>query len=240
MRTFFTLAVSLIFSLTAAQTKIDKSFPVSNKKSVKFKFDYPQLIKISTWDQNQIQISGSVVINENESNNAFEINESNEGNVWTISGAIPALDKIPRRIKVTKGNEKIVFKNKEELQKYSKENNATFDSMSDGADISIELEIKVPVFLKTYVEATYGLVEVRDFRGDISVNALYGGVDAAIEEKKAGKIFAETYFGQIYSNLDAKLSGKEIDDFHTSVSATPGIGSQYNLESKYGNIYLRK
>ncbi len=240
MRTFFTLAVSLIFSLTAAQTKIDKSFPVSNKKSVKFKFDYPQLIKISTWDQNRIHISGSVVINENESNNAFEINESNEGNVWTISGAIPALDKIPRRIKVTKGNEKIVFKNKEELQKYSKENNATFDSMSDGADISIELEIKVPVFLKTYVEATYGLVEVRDFRGDISVNALYGGVDATIEEKKAGKIVAETYFGQIYSNLDTKLSGKEIDDFHTSVSATPGTGSQYNLESKYGNIYLRK
>lgn len=50
----------------------------------------------------------------------------------------------------------------------------------------------------------------------------------------------ETQFGKVYSNLDAPLSGKDLDNFQTFLTATPGSGPQYNLQSKFGNIYLRK
>ena len=240
MRTLLTLAVSLVFGLTAAQTTINKSFSTDKNQKISLKFDYPELIKISTWDKPEVQILGTVNINENESNEAFQIKESKEGNSLIIEGKIAEMKSIPRWIKVEKDNKKLIFKTREEYQKYCKENNVTFNSMNNGVDVDIKLEIKVPKSLMTQIESQYGLVEVRDFGGTINVNAIYGGIDATVLDKNIGKLSAETYFGQIYSNLDTKFTGKDSDDFRTLVTATFGNGPQYNLESKYGNIYLRK
>ena len=240
MRTVLTLAVSLVFGLTAAQTTINKTFSTDNNQKISLKFDYPELIKISTWDKSEVQILGTVNINENESNNAFQIKESKEGNSLVIEGKIAEMKNIPRRIKVEKDNKKLIFKTRSEYQKYCKENNVTFDSMTDGVDVDIKLEIKVPKHLLTQIESQYGLVEVKDFGGTINVNAIYGGIDATVLDKNVGKLSAETHFEQIYSNLDTKFTGKDSDDFRTLVTATFGNGPQYNLESKYGNIYLRK
>lgn len=240
MRTLLTLAASFVFGLTAAQTAINKSFPTDENQKLSLKFDYPQLIKISTWDKSEVQILGTVNINENENNNAFQIKESNEGNSLVIEGKMSEMKNIPHRITVQKGSQKLIFKSREEYQKYCKENNVTFNSMTDGVDIDIQLEIKVPKSLATQIESQYGLVEVKDFGGTINVNAIYGGIDATILDRNVGKLSAETHFGQIYSNLDAKFMGKDSNDFRTLVTTTFGNGPQYILESKYGNIYLRK
>jgi len=240
MRTLLILAVSFVFSLTAAQTAINKSFSTGKNQNLSLKFDYPQLIRISSWDKSEVQISGTVNINGNESNDAFQIKESKQGNSLVIEGKISEMKNIPHRIKVQQGDRKLIFKNKEEYQKYCKENNVTFNSMTQGADVDIQLEIKVPKYLMTQIESQYGLVEVKDFGGNIKVNAIYGGIDATILDKKIGKLSAETHFGQIYSNLDAKFTGKDSEGFRTLVTTTFGSGPQYNLESKYGNIYLRK
>ena len=229
-----------VFGSITAQTMINKSFSTTKNQNISLKFDYPQLIKISTWDKDEVQISGTVNINDNENNDAFQIKESKEGNALVIEGNIFEMDKIPHRITVHKGNEKLTFKTKEDYQQYCKANNATFNTISNGVDMNIELEIKVPKSLKTQIEAKYGLVEVKNFGGEISVNATYGGIDATILEKNIGTLSAETYYGQIYSNLDTKFAGKDSDDFHTLVTTTLGNGPQYSLESKYGNIYLRK
>ncbi|WP_411810621.1 hypothetical protein ACLB9Y_10010 [Chryseobacterium scophthalmum] len=240
MRTLLTFAVSLVFGLTAAQTAINKSFSTDKDQKISLKFDYPELIKISTWDKPEVQILGTVNINENESNEAFQIKESKEGNSLIIEGKIAEMKNIPHRIKVEKDNKKLIFKTLEEYQKYCKENNVTFNSMNNGVDVDIKLEIKVPKYLMTQIESQYGLVEVKDFGGTINVNAIYGGIDATVLDKNIGKLSAETHFGQIYSNLDTKFTGKDSNDFRTLVTATFGNGPQYNLESKYGNIYLRK
>lgn len=240
MRTVITLAVSLVFGLTAAQTAINKSFSTDKNQKISLKFDYPELIKISTWDKPEVQILGTVNINENESNEAFQIKESKEGNSLVIEGKIAEMKNIPHRIKVEKDNKKLIFKTREEYQKYCKKNNVTFNSMTDGVDVDIKLEIKVPKSLMTQIESQYGLVEVKDFGGTINVNAIYGGIDATILDRNVGKLSAETHFGQIYSNLDAKFTGKDSNDFRTLVTTTFGNGPQYILESKYGNIYLRK
>lgn len=81
---------------------------------------------------------------------------------------------------------------------------------------------------------------MKDFRGEMDANSVYGGIDVTVLEKIVGKLSAETSYGQIYTNLDSKLTGKDFGDFHTLVTATPGNGPDYTLKSKYGNIYLRK
>ncbi len=240
MRRPIIFVMTFVFGIIIAQTQINKSFPTNKNQNISLKFDYPQLIKISTWDKDEIQISGTININDNENNNAFQIKELKEGNSLIIEGNISEIDNLPRRITVRKGNEKLSFKTEEEYQQYCKANSATFNNISNGSDINIDLEIKVPKSLKTDIEAKYGLVEVKNFVGEISVNAIYGGIDAAIAEKNIGKLSAETYYGQIYSNLETEFTGKDSDDFHTLVTTTFGSGPQYSLESKYGNIYLRK
>lgn len=240
MRMLLTLAVSFVFGLTAAQTAINKSFSTDKNQNLSLKFDYPQLIRISSWDKSEIQISGTVNINGNENNDAFQIKESKQGNSLVIEGKIFEMKNVPHRIKVQQGDRKLIFKSREEYQKYCKDNNVTFNSMTNGVDMDIQLEIKVPKYLMTQIESQYGLVEVKDFGGNIKVNAIYGGIDATILDKKIGKLSAETHFGKIYSNLDTKFTGKDSEGFRTLVTTTFGNGPQYNLESKYGNIYLRK
>ena len=148
----------------------------------------------------------------------------------------------PLILTVPRDGQKMVFKTKADYKKYTDQHGKDYNVMSSGVDMDILMEIKVPRNLETRVESVYGMVEVRDFTGPLTVEATYGGVDAALTERSTGELIAETNYGQIYTNLELKFSGDGIQerDFHTFVSAKPGSGPRYSFESKYGNVYLRK
>ena len=226
-----------------AQTPINKVVPVKSGQKISMRFDYPELVKVSTWDKNEISIQGSVSINEGENDDAFELITTTGDNTISIENEIRNMKNLPHRITVRDGTQKIVFRTKEEMKKYKEENNiTTFNSVSYGLEMDIVLEIKVPRNVETMVESVYGMVEIKDFTGPLTVVATYGGVDAALSERSVGQITAETNYGEIYSNLDVKFGGESFrqGDFHTNVSAKPGTGPAYYFDSKYGNVYLRK
>jgi hypothetical protein len=240
MRTLILIALCYLSKATFAQTPVNKTYPVQAGQSIKFHFDYPELIKISTWDKNEISIQGTVSINGGESDDAFELSSSAFGNTLLIESRIKNLKNLPRRITVTKDGKKFTFKNKSELKDFDPQNRNNYKCYSEGVDMDILLEIKVPKNSITKVESVYGMVEIKEFDAPLVVDATYGGVDASLLEHKVGELKAETNYGQIYSNLDHKFSGQEEEDFHTLVSAKWGSGPSYRFESKYGNVYLRK
>lgn len=243
LRIPFVIIASIIPWKEYAQTPINKTLTVQPGQKIMMHFDYPELIRVSTWDKNEISIQGSVSINNGESDDAFELLTSTSGNTISIRNEIKNMKSIPHRITIVDGSQKIVFKNREELHKYQTEHGKSkFEMMSSGVDMDIQLEIKVPRNLDTRVESVYGMVEIKDFSGPLTVDATYGGVDAALIEKAAGEITAETNFGEIYTNLDTKFGGDKFQerDFHTFVSVKPGTGPNYSFESKYGNVYIRK
>jgi len=226
-----------------AQTPINKSIAVQAGQNLVIHFDYPELVRVSTWDKNEISIQGTVSINNGENDDAFELLTSTTGKTISVRNEIKNMKSLPHRITVVDGAKKITFKNHAELKKYQQENNRpNFEMMSHGVDMEILLEIKVPRNMETRVESVYGMVEVKDFTGPLTVESTYGGVDAALTERTTGAITAETNYGEIYTNLDAKFgTDSKLDrDFHTLVSAKPGAGPNYTFESKYGNVYLRK
>lgn len=206
------------------------------------RFDYPELVKVSTWDKNEISVQGTVSINNGENDDAFIFENSLNGNTIEIRSSIKDIKHLPQRITIMRDGQKIMFKDKAELKKYQQEHGQGYNTMSWGADIDIVLEIKVPRNTETRIEATYGLVEVKNFAGPLTVESTYGGVDAALSEKQTGELTAETNYGEIFTNFDAKFGGSESQnrDFHTYVTAKPGNGPKYNFESKYGNVYIRK
>lgn len=224
-----------------AQTQVNKSIAVSTGQSIQMHFDYPDMIRVSTWDKNEVSIQGTVSINNGESDDAFELLTSSTGNIITIKNEIKNMKSLPQRYTIVDGAQKLTFKNRAELKKYQDQNGRQFDVMSCGVDIEIVLEIKVPRNVKTRVESVYGMVEIKDFSGPLDVDATYGGVDAALTERSIGIITAQTNYGEIYTNFDSKFGGDRTDrNFYTNVSAKPGAGPEYSFESKYGNVYIRK
>ena len=224
-----------------AQTQINKSIPVSSGQTVLLHFDYPELVRVSTWDKNEVSVQGTVSINNGESDDAFELYTSSSGNTVSVRNEIKNLKNLPQRYTIVDGSQKVTFKDRSELKKYQEQNGRQFDVMSCGVDMEIVLEIKVPRNVKTKVESIYGMVEIKDFSGPLDVEATYGGVDAALTERAIGMISAQTNYGEIYTNFDTKFGGDKIEkNFHTNVSAKPGSGPEYSFESKYGNVYLRK
>lgn len=240
MRSLIFVLITFITGSLVAQTPVTKSFAASTGQKILLRFDYPELIKVSTWEKNEISITGKVSINGGEHDNAFELIQTVSGNTIIIESHIQNIKDLPHRITIKRGEEKVTFKSKQEFEKYAAEHGRDFDYTSNGVDMDIILEIKVPRNVETKIEATYGMVEIRDFAGPLTVDATYGGVDVVIQPKTTGELIAETGFGQIYSNLDLNFSRGKFEDFHTQVSIKPGTGPRYSFESKYGNVYLRK
>jgi hypothetical protein len=240
MKTIVLILMSLFTGVLVAQTPVNKSYPVAPGQRISMRFDYPELIKVSTWDKNEISITGTVSINGGESDDAFELLQSTSGNTVSIENKIRNLKELPHRITVTRGTQKITFNSKDDYKKYCVEHGKDFNMTSTGVDIDVVLEIKIPKSMETNIESVYGMVEIKNFFGPLSVEATYGGVDAALQPNSTGELTAETSFGQIYSNLELKFTGTEFEAFHTAISAKPGTGPRYNFESKYGNVYLRK
>lgn len=241
---YLLIITSILPLFVFGQTQLNKTIPVaSSNKKINMHFDYPEIVRVSTWDRNEIVVTGTVSINGGEHDDAFIFEHEVNGNTIDLHSSIKDLKKLPQRITVMRGDgQKIVFKDKAEFKKYQEEHGRGFNNVSWGADIEIELDIKVPKGMDTRVESVYGMVEVKNFSGPLTVEATYGGVDAALAEKSIGEIRAETNYGEIYTNFDSKFGGDGIaqGDFHTLVSAKPGSGPRYSFESKYGNVYLRK
>ena len=207
MKTKLILPFLLIGTGLAAQTPVNKSIPVQSGQKIEMHFDYPELIRVSTWEKNEISIQGSVSINSGESDDAFELITSTAGNTVNVRNEIHNLKNLPQRITITRDGQKMVFKSKADYKKYADQNGKDYNMMSSGVDMDIHLEIKVPRNVETRVESVYGMVEVREFTGPLTVEATYGGVDAALAERSTGELIAETNYGHIYTNLELKFSG---------------------------------
>jgi len=227
-------------TLAEAQTPIQHTQPVQPGQKVVMHFDYPELIRVTTWDQPVVSVEGTVSINGGEQDDAFKFKVQSSASTIDITGSIPDMKKLPRRITIHRDGQKVTFKTQADYQAYAKQYGRAFTSMNEGVDMDIILTIRVPKDVATRIEAKYGIVEVRDFNGPLVVDATYGGIDVALEESTTGKLVAETNYGQIYSNLKLDKENVKEENFHTVVAANLGTGPAYNLESKYGNVYLRK
>ncbi len=222
-----------------AQTTVTKSYPVKPGQQVKLEFDYPQTVRVSTWDKNEVYIKALVSINDGMNDSAFVLEQGGDNDLVSIRNKISNMDKLPRTYTVMQNGTKLHFKTREDFDQY-RSKGEHFNYSSDGVDIKITLEVKVPANTVTNVKATYGIVELLDFNGPVTVTATYGGIDATVNEAKTGKLTATTSYGTIYTNLDLKLTDKTERDFFTSITAEPGKGPAYTLKSTYGKIYLRK
>ncbi|MBG6236237.1 hypothetical protein IWX76_002818 [Pedobacter sp. CAN_A7] len=230
------IAIGPCFAL--AQTKVKKSYPVGKNQTIDFRFDYPKNIYISTWIGNEINIEAQVNINNGKTDQAFSLVETSTAGRISIANKLD-LDLIPDSYYIMQKGVKTQFSSKKDLEAHLKTLSGPRPSIYQNKDINIDIHIKVPVNVNTKITSVYGLVEVSNFNGPIHVDATYGGIDASLTEKAIGRLQLITRYGKIFSNLSLKPIEKIEKDFFTSITAVPGKGPGYHLNSSYGNIYLR-
>ncbi|WP_342644963.1 hypothetical protein [Mucilaginibacter sp. CSA2-8R] len=232
------LALLLAHGATIAQTVINRSYSLKSGEKLLLKFDYP-VVRVSTWDQKEVSIVAKVSINDGESDSAFLLQDENNNGVLQISSRIKDMDKLPRRYTVWEAGKKTVFKSEAEFKDY-KSKAGSVNSYSTGTDIDIKIEVKVPAGTPTEISSVYGMVELANFNAPVTIDAVYGGIDASLDKARAGQIKATTVYGKIYSNLNLELTDHQQQNFLNSITAQPGKGPAYAFKSTYGKIYIRK
>ena len=216
MKSIILLGLIVLSGSVIAQTKIERTIPAQTGQKLEFNFDYPELIKIQTWDRKEVMIKGEVSINKGENDDAFELITSTKNNIVTVTSELKDKDNLPKRIVIKKGDMEYVFKAKDykdpEVKKFMEEHGGNYTYMSSGIIREIKLEIFVPVGIETSVEAKYGIVEVLGFNAPLTVDATYGGVDATINSRATGELIARTHFGEILTNLDLSFASSKEGD----------------------------
>jgi hypothetical protein len=242
MKTILSFVCSWLLLGGTAQTTVNKTYPVKPGQKLELNFDYPKVVRISTWDKNEVSLKAIVSINDGENDSAFQLEDRISDGVIHIENFIKDMKNLPRRYTVYENGKKTVFRSKEEYSDFKRQQGAGTKGRitSDGVDIEITIEIKVPANTVTNVDAKYGIVELVNFHAPANVSATYGGIDVTVDPVSTGKLQATTHYGQIYTNLDLKLTNSANRDFYTSITAQPGKGPEYILKSTYGNLYLRK
>ncbi|UXE66622.1 MAG: hypothetical protein KA713_19630 [Chryseotalea sp. WA131a] len=108
MRTIVILSLITCCDFAQAQN-VSKTIPVQPNQKIFMHFDFPELIKVSTWDKNAISIEGTVDINDGENNDAFVLDSKANGNTVEIKGFIKNMDELPKRMMVIRDNKKNYF-----------------------------------------------------------------------------------------------------------------------------------
>lgn len=228
-------------SAVAQATIITKNYSAANITKLNLKFDYPKIVKLETWDKNEVAVTANVSINDGENNDVFTIQETTTNNELSIEAKVANVDELPKKYILKHKGVSNKFNSKAEIDKFINENNI-HQSYRYGQNVDIEIQVTVfvPKKLSTNVTNTYGLIEIKNFAAPLVANSPYSGVDVTITKEDIGKLSAQTNYGEILTDIDFDIEEKETKDFYTYFKANVGNGFNYKLTSKYGKLYLRK
>ena len=238
----FHLAFVLLFtfSLVKSQTTISRTFEINKIKKLKLDFDYPKLVKLQTWDKNEVLVEAKININEGENNNEFVIKDILVEDVLKIEGYIKDISTLNRRLSLANKNKVVDLRDKNALNALAKNNSCNDNVYTYNLDVDIEIVIYVPRSLATDVTSTYGLIEIKDFAAPIKANSPYRGIDITISEKNVGDLAVKTNYGEIFTNLNFNVIEKESRNFYNYFKANIGSGYNCAITSTYGKLYIRK
>lgn len=233
-----------------AQDNYSKSFPINSAKQLNLILKYPELIRISTYEGEEVKITGRISINNGESNESFElISELNDG-VLSIREKIENYNSLPKIMLIKKGDSKYYFPtdnwNDPAVQGFLNENGRDGGYYStNGVIKEITLDIKIPKYLILNVQTEFGTIEILDVNQSLSAYSKYGEVDISISETAKYNLRAMVKYGEIFTNLSAQFEpittvDEKLAKWCDLSCKLNGGGPDVILESAYSNVYVRK
>ena len=231
-KTVLTFLLALCISQQGlSQEKIEKTYDAWGMQNIDLSFKYPELVRIKTWDKQEVKISALIDIDEGKGNNKFRLEDQSGDDGLRIYSVIEDIEQLGRFVVPSPDGDQVNTR----VNYRGKQRNCV--------EVSVQLEITVPAKIPVQVESIYGMVEIVDSPVSMEVDARYGGIDAVIQDVSSRGLLAKTQWGQIYSNLDVTLDlngNPGVGDWMKAVVASKQDGTSLYLASQYGNVYLRK
>ena len=231
-----------------AQSKIEKDFEVADNQKIVLEFDEASIINVSEWDEKHIRIHATVSINDNTQNEAYKINSDSERGQVAIRGSIQNKESLPQVIRIKKGDEIFTFQTddwEDPVIKdfYRQHGDEGIQWKSYGISWDVQISLLVPKKKEIIVNSKHGIIELENLSGKVHASSKHGGIDLTVNENTGSEIDVKTRWGTIYSNLNLDINDQLSTnrDWNHVVGVTSGRkdGSQFNLESRHANIYLR-
>ncbi|MFY0593083.1 hypothetical protein [Roseivirga sp.] len=242
-RSILTTLLMLIVLIGQAQEKKTQSYQLKGANKISLQFEYPQIIKIKTWDKNEVQIISYLDINNGKDNENFVLKERSKGSKFSIVSELKGLDRYDNvhmvgRDRDSDDDDNITITRNGRTITSDKKGIRT-----RGVEVLIELEVYVPKNIPLEIEAKFGLVEVINSPDELEIMAKFGGADVSIKEDDLSYLSATTSWGRVFSNLNKKFKFKGDDmigkEMRAEISES-NRGSSIKVETEFGNVFLRK
>ena len=258
------LFFSILYTSISAQTEINKTIPAGKAQSIYINLEYAD-VQISSWDRSEIRITGTVMINQGDHNDAFKLESRQQGGSLNIKTFIEGIENLPKYTTVKKDGKTYYFKEKSNKEIRKELGEGSYSMISNGVEIEISLQIKIPAGLKLEIDATYGDIKLencqnkmdiqntyghilaifgqQDFADEIKLQSTYSFVDVSLPARSAVSVELDSNYGKIYTDHDINIDknrSKEKNFSNRIVGTLNRGGKILTLKADYNNIYLRK
>ncbi|MFK8009198.1 MAG: DUF4097 family beta strand repeat-containing protein [Saprospiraceae bacterium] len=179
MRTILiSVSVLLCASFSYAQKNISKTINTKLGQGINFNFDRAD-VNFTTWDKNEISITGTAKINNGENDDAFTIKIEKYDDVWNIRTFLKNECDLPKMISMTKdGVTSYLRVDKKNGWNNSSAEGVQYDQVSIGIITEIKLEVKVPQDVKLMAMAKFGDIDIENFTGELHLKTTHGHINA--------------------------------------------------------------
>lgn len=234
-------------STAFSQEMKNYDFPKGSNSTVNIETHFPELVEITNWDGNTIKVEASVNIDNGNHNDAFELNTRTDNGTFYISSNIKNYKSLPRKYIVKIGGQEYTSESEKGIQELIKEKGNAYTWMSEQVLMEITLKIFIPKGMKVNAYAHHGGIEIRNFEGEIRASSKHRFVDMAVAANGKLQVEMATRFGEVYTDLKLDFDSryqelsKGSDRWNISKGTlNGGTATSIYLESKHGNVYLRK
>lgn len=177
-----TVSILLCTSFSFAQKSVSKTIKTKSGQEVNFDFDRAD-VKITTWNKNEISITGTAKINNGENDDSFTVKVKEIDGEWNICTFLKNESDIPRMISMTKDGVTTYRKVDKKKNRWDGWNNLSeqgdrYDYVNIGIITEIELEVKVPQNISMKVMSKFGDIDIKNFEGELHAKNTHGHINA--------------------------------------------------------------
>ena len=263
----FVVLISLFTIPTQAQKTVEKTISIQPGDEVSFNFKRAD-VKFTSWNKNEISITGTAVIHMGENNDAFTVEAKQVDGDWNISTFLKDEKNLPKMIVMSKDGVK-TYKKVDEKDNWKGWDNVVkgekYDYVNYGIIAEINLEIKVPQNISMNIKSKFGDIDIVNFEGklearnthgyidasfskppknDIYIKSTHDFVDVSIPSNAAMDVMLKSSHGNMLTNVDLNVEtekkGKKSRHPQKVNAKLNGGGKNLVLISTHDNVYLRE
>ena len=226
-------------------------------------------VKVMAWDKGEIEIQGTVDINDGANDENFIIDVEDTASEIAIKAYVKDKDQLPKVTVVKQGSTTTFIKHKSgksNWRDYTDRDYSNASIWTEGVPVDVNLEIYIPRNVKLSIFSKFGDVTVENITNEIMVENKHGRlcavfnktpinqpvrlkskhnvVDVSLPASAKMDVNLKSDHGNIYSDMDIDRGVKSGKMYSISPKVIKGTlnggGTLLDLESTHNTIYLRK